>query len=719
MRAATTGQLVPADGHDLDAALPQLEVVRAAVLSVPGALPEASRFRFVFYDPVLTSRLLQLDGARAIRSGPFTLDALVAAIGEDPLRSLVWGAAESAALGYLGGVPLWQTSGYWLHSLASANVAWSIAELVGYPTPDEAYLAGLLQDVGMLALTLRPPLVEGTTPFEEDHVAADERSLYGLGHPEVGARLAESWGLSPTLADALLLHHAPVEELRGAHLLLRIAKAAESLADGAPPIDEPIGLLASLLGVDGAALADQAAAGIRRADAVAVELGINAERLRQRPRGAPRGPADTRPPRGAGGRSGVPAWASAQGPEDLVAAVTQRARWQRLALLAAAGNDLDDALVRVAAGLHATFPWSRCAYFRAAPARDAFIGELIGAAPAAQADLAVPVTHESSVVARVARSRRPAAASVKAGSPVAALDRQLARRLHADLLACVPVLAGARVDGMIVVGAPEAMAGEMETLLEGLVPVAAALSAGAGAGAAPATVAGARAGPRRDLRGLVHEARNPLAVMRNYLELLAERMPQPDAGAHEIAVLKQELDRVNGLLDVMAGQVPQEAARPTDLHQLLDELVLAYGKVLFDSRGVTLSVALDPEVRLASPHANALRQIVLNLLKNASEALAPGGRVELATSVVFSEPGRRLVEVAVADDGPGISAQVLERLGADEDREPVTGRGHGLRNSLALARRIGAQLQLRRRTGGGTLATLLLPVHGAAHGTAA
>jgi signal transduction histidine kinase/HD-like signal output (HDOD) protein len=702
MRAATPGQLVPAVGHDIDAALPQLEVVRAAVLSAPGALPEPSRIRFAFYDPVLTARILRLDARASARNAPFTLEGLIARAGEPQLRGMIWGAAETLALGYLGGAPLWQGTGYWLHALVSANVAWSIAELVRYPSPDEAYVAGLLQDVGMLALTLRPPLAEGTTPFEEDRVAEEERTLFGTDHTVVGARLADEWGLSPTLADAILLHHASIDDLRGTHMLVRIAKVAEALSEGAPPIDEPVERLAALLDVDGEALFDHAVRGAKRAELVATELGINVERLRGRTRAA----AEPRLPRGGATRANIPAWTNAAGPDELVGAVARRARWQRLGLQAAQGNDMEAGLALLRGGLQATYGVNRFMFFRTTPGGDMLTASEIGDAIVDQPDLAFPIAHEGSLVARAARGRRPLASSVEAGAPLAGVDRQLLRRLGAKLLVCVPAVAGERLAGVLVCGVDESLAGEVEGMLEGLQSVGAMLAART---AAPRAAPEApRPDSRREIRRLVHEVRNPLAVMRNYLELLGERLP-PGDGMHEIAVLKQELDRVNGLLDVLAGQAPAEPARPVDVHQLLDELVLAYGKALFDARGITLAVSLDPEVRVATPHANALRQIVLNLLKNASEALGPGKRVELATALVFAEPGQRLVEIAITDDGPGIAAAALERIAADSDRDTASGRGHGLRNCMALAQRVGAQLLIRRRAGGGTAATLLLP----------
>ncbi len=712
MRAATPGQLVPAVGHDLDAALPQLEVVRAAVLTAPGALPEQSRHRFSFYDPVLTARILQLDARNAPRTGPFTLDGVVSRVGESQLRALIWGSAESLALGYLAGAQLWQGTGYWLHTLVSANVAWSIAELVGYPSPDEAYVAGLLQDVGMLALTLRPPLAEGTTPFEEDRVAEQERTMFGTTHAAAGARLAEAWQLSPLLVDAILLHHAGIDELRGTHMLVRIAKVAEALSEGAPPIDEPVDLLASLLDVDGQALFDHAVRGAKRAELVAAELGIQAERVRQRGRA----PAEPKVPRGgATVRSAVPAWANALGPDELVGAVTRRARWQRLALGAAQGADLNAGLEQLRLGLQTTWGIDRYAFFRTAGAGDLLVPWEIGEQMVEHAELAYPVAHEGSVVARAARARRPVASGGAATGPFAGVDRQLLRRLGADLLLCVPVLASERLLGVLAIGIAAEMAAEAEGMLDGLQSVATLLgSRGTARASSASTYAAPASDPsrtdiRRDIRRVVHEVRNPLAVMRNYLELLGERLP-PGDGVHEVAVLKQELDRVNGLLDTLTGQAPTEPIRPVDVNQLVDELVLAYGKTLFDARGSMLGVSLDPEVRYATPHANAVRQIVLNLLKNAAEALPTGGRAELSTAVVFAEPGRRLIEIAVTDNGPGIAPEALERVANDTERDPNSGRGHGLRNSLGLAQRLGGQLLLRRRVGGGTAATLLLPV---------
>jgi signal transduction histidine kinase len=643
----------------------------------------------------------------------------VARVGEPQLRALIWGSAESLALGYLAGAPLWQGTGYWLHALVSANVAWSIAELVGYPSPDEAYVAGLLQDVGMLALALRPPLAEGTTPFEEDRVAEQERSMFGVTHAQAGARLAEAWQLSPLLGDAILLHHATIDELRGTHMLVRIAKVAEALSEGAPPIDEPVDLLAALLEVDGQALFDHAVRGAKRAELVAAELGIQAERVRQRARAA-----EPKVPRaGATSRSVVPPWVNALGPDELVGAVAGRgggarrppgaARWQRLALGAAQGADLNASLEHLRVGLRATYGWERYAFFRTAGAGDVLIACEIGEQIVEHPELTFAVAHEGSVVARAARARRAVASTVAAVGPFAGVDRQILRRLGADLLICVPVVAGERLLGVLAFGVAAEMAGEVEGMLDGLQTVAALLG-GRAPSRQPSTPAAPGADPsrtdvRRDVRRIVHEVRNPLAVMRNYLELLGERLP-PGDGVHEIAVLKQELDRVNGLLDTLTGQAPAEPARPADVNQLVDEIVLAYGRTLFDARGSILGVSLDPEVRVATPHANAVRQIILNLLKNAGEALPAGGRAEIATALVFAKPGQRLVEIAITDNGPGIPADALERVANDVERDPASGRGHGLRNSLALAQKMGAQLLLRRRVGGGTAATLLLPV---------
>jgi len=99
----------------------------------------------------------------------------------------------------------------WRHSLACATVAKTISEDIPGVCPDEAFICGIIHDVGKLVLmqllgeeyTLIPKALAGESTAEE------EESLYGICHVELGTQCTEDWGLSCDIAQALCYHHAP------------------------------------------------------------------------------------------------------------------------------------------------------------------------------------------------------------------------------------------------------------------------------------------------------------------------------------------------------------------------------------------------------------------------------------------------------------------------------------------------------------------------------
>ena len=101
---------------------------------------------------------------------------------------------------------------FWQHSLETAIVARAIAEKMRYPHLEEAYLAGLLHDVGRLALiTTAPSEYASNFPAKDDEMlCAIEQSTLRIAHPEAGSWLVESWNLDSFMADSVLYHHEPM-----------------------------------------------------------------------------------------------------------------------------------------------------------------------------------------------------------------------------------------------------------------------------------------------------------------------------------------------------------------------------------------------------------------------------------------------------------------------------------------------------------------------------
>ncbi|HEY7492209.1 MAG TPA: ATP-binding protein [Candidatus Tectomicrobia bacterium] len=212
---------------------------------------------------------------------------------------------------------------------------------------------------------------------------------------------------------------------------------------------------------------------------------------------------------------------------------------------------------------------------------------------------------------------------------------------------------------------------------------------------------------------LAHELNNPLATVSLRLEALLARTPVDAPQRHALDVIVQEVERmatlVANLLEFSRRSQPEISS--LDVREELDTALALIHYHLRNHRIVVMQ-EFAPEVPLIHADRQQLRQLFLNLLTNASDAMPQGGALTLRVAAGTTPTGRPVVRVEVSDTGCGIAPEHLPQVMEPFFTTKAEGKGTGL--GLPICRRIVQEhrgtLELTSIVGQGTTVHLQLPI---------
>jgi signal transduction histidine kinase len=214
--------------------------------------------------------------------------------------------------------------------------------------------------------------------------------------------------------------------------------------------------------------------------------------------------------------------------------------------------------------------------------------------------------------------------------------------------------------------------------------------------------------------GLAHEIRNPLGSIKASAQYLAETAEQPEERGEFLDIIVDEVDRLNRVVGSFLDYARPAHTDPEPIYvNSAVQLTLQFLRPECDASEVDLHVAMDPDLPKVRIDIEHLRQVLINLVQNAVQAMTSGGDlyVETRTQDRFRTGGgaRRWVQITVRDTGPGIAPGLLANLFVPFVTTKQQGTGLGLAISQRIVSETGGRIDVRSRQGVGTTFVVLLP----------
>ncbi|MGW8394868.1 HDOD domain-containing protein [Pseudoduganella sp. HUAS MS19] len=681
-------------------AMPQILIKLIELLQADDAgMPELAAL--IAKDAGIASKILAVANSSAYQRHQRTagLEQALVALGTDTIKTLVISESVFQTFNNFPHSGSTDLRAFWKGSLTTAVLARDIARALDYPHVEEAYLAGLLHNVGRLALLATAPREYACnfTARDDEALCAVELRTLEITHAEAGAWLIERWNLDSFLADSVLYHHEPLARLAAAHPLIRIVRLAHQLCHHADA-PQAAAEAAALCGIEDDQLDAFARSAARQVARAAEALGIDLAGADDLPAPAAAPPVPLDP-------------VQARLSQEVRNMVLVQEMGQSFARQQGEAGMLD-AMTRSARIL---FDFETTVILLESPTGHALQGAGTGQAQQRLSEFVVPLGSPG-LLADAANGRQLAFAA-RAGACLGIAEEQLLRIVGSEALVCLPLVAGQRCLGMIVGGVPAwqlPLLQKKARLLQAF---------GSQAGNALENALSERGHVRRQVahvaeeyreasRRVVHEVNNPLSIIKNYLSVLDAKLARREPVVAEMSILNEEIDRVGQLINGLAELQPSDGGGVANVARVVEDVLRLFRATDFLPASLQVITRMQDGPQEIDGDADLLKQILLNLVKNAIEAQPGGGRIELANRGLVNRERRLYVELVVSDAGPGLAPDVLAKLfTAVQSSKPGQHHGLGLSIVHSLVKKMNGMISCRSGANG-TSFELLLPARG-------
>jgi len=647
-------------------------------------------------DPSISERLLRLVNSAyySLKQKITSIDQALLLLGMDAVKNIAISSSVYQVFNRPGKKSAFNLKLFWWHSLSCATVARRLAIRMQYPSPDEAFLVGLMHDIGKIVLwnnfERQYESILQASGYRTPELLDGEQEL-GLSHAEAGAWLIRRWDMHSFMPDAILYHHDQPDRVQHASPLVQIVYVANSLSPiVAEEREKGFGAGQRILELSRQELEQLVEEVEQEVKGIARSLDIEISTPEEEPQGI-----------GAQDRKKY---------EELAGWVRDVSLLQSFSEAYLAAEDGGGILQVTGRGLQLLFDLSTVFYFQYRG--DSLLGVAMGSDEREDVirRLSIPFREQTSLLVKALVGRR-IVDTFDNKSKLSILDEQLVRFLGGDGMVCLPMLVGEERIGVLIVGIGRS---EREVLLAKRKQLTMFLSL-ASLSMHRFRVRDAQIEKIREermsaatmlARRVAHEAHNPLGIINNYLAILAGKLSEDESAQEDLRIVREEIRRVTQIIGELSsfsktGGIVNE---PVDINGVLRDMARISQESLEKRSGIRMELKLDGNIPLFSSDSNRLKQVFINLLKNAVEAMDRGGTIGFETRYRNGEPPS--IEVLVRDQGTGIPEQLQSTL-----FEPFTGsKGHeglGLAIVHGIVKELGGKLSYETGSRGTTFVVQL------------
>ncbi|MFC1823461.1 HDOD domain-containing protein [Thermodesulfobacteriota bacterium] len=673
--------------------------------------------KIISKDSSLTAKVLRLVNSAyyGLPNRIGDIDQALTLLGTEAVKNIAISTSVHQAFNHVKDHAVFRLKSFWRHSLLCAQLARLIAKKASFASPEEAFLSGLLHDIGKLVLwvNFNEEYIEilKSSGDRADRLLEAERRL-GATHGDVGAWLIDRWALQSFMADAALYHHEPVERIQHAFPLVKIVYAANLLC---PETHLDTGLkhevIESLLGYNGSETEEMRHQAQEEVLEVAQSLGIDIEPFE-------------------------PSLSVTEG-DDQNKYEQLAGEVRDVSLLVGTLQNLmraenQEAILRILhQGLEILFDVKSIFFFLHEPDKDVLVGKagIKNKKVPSIKDLIVHYQIEKSLLIQSLHQGRPLDSFDRPddAAPVI-LDEQIVRFMGREGILCLPMISQGEDVGLIVVGLDRAEFPQLRPhfrLLNTFTGQAAqALHLDSLRRSRLKTIQSERIRASAALaRKMSHEVNNPLGIIKNYLKILGIKLSEKNIAQDEIRIINEEIDRVTEIIRELTAFSEEKVTRkePVNINALLSDLLKIMGQSVFKDSGIEVHLDLDPSHPTVLAEKNGLKQVFINLFQNAAEAAKGKGNLYIRTQHISNPAGdpsstgprefEEPIRITVRDDGSGIPDELKPRI-----FEPFTSSKGGDHTGLGLSithniiQSLDGTITCDSRENGGTVFQIDLPI---------